>query len=83
MNKQDNLLIPLFIVAAPMLSNDDQLYVYEAAATLIISGATDISQKETLMRGFLSPVLIKVETLAQRLSAEQHPAKQVYFLRHS
>ncbi|RXG73630.1 Exportin-T [Armadillidium vulgare] len=61
----------------PLLSNDDQLYIYEAASILIVSGNSTPQQKEVLMRNLLSPVFSKVAVLAQRLASEQFHVKQV------
>lgn len=61
----------------PLLSNDDQLYIYEAASILIVSGNSTPQQKEVLMRNLLSPVFSKVTVLAQRLANEQFQVKQV------
>ncbi|XP_042220195.1 exportin-T-like isoform X2 [Homarus americanus] len=61
----------------PLLTNDDQLYVFEAAAMLIISGNTEAQRKEILMRNLLSPVFAKVTCLAERLAQEQDPVRQM------
>ncbi|KAL7641021.1 UNVERIFIED_CONTAM: hypothetical protein RMT77_008158 [Armadillidium vulgare] len=61
----------------PLLSNDDQLYIYEAASILIVSGNSTPQQKEVLMRNLLSPVFSKVAVLAQRLASEQFHVKQL------
>ncbi|KAB7494410.1 Exportin-T, partial [Armadillidium nasatum] len=61
----------------PLLSNDDQLYIYEAASILIVSGNSTPQQKEVLMRNLLSPVFSKVTVLAQRLATEQFHVKQL------
>lgn len=61
----------------PLLTNDDQLYVFEAAAMLIISGNTEAQRKEILMRNILSPVFGKVSCLAERLAQEQDPVRQM------
>lgn len=60
----------------PLLTNDDQLYVFEAAAMLIIAGNTEPGHKEGLMRNLLSPVFAKVTCLAERLAREQDPVNQ-------
>ncbi|KAK4305520.1 hypothetical protein Pmani_022598 [Petrolisthes manimaculis] len=60
----------------PLLTNDDQLYVFEAAAMLIIAGNTEPGHKEGLMRNLLSPVFAKVTVLAERLAREQDPVNQ-------
>lgn len=61
----------------PLLTNDDQLYVFEAAAMLIISGNNEVQRKEILMRNLLSPVFTKVSCLAERLAQEQDPVRQM------
>lgn len=63
-------------LVAPLLTNDDQLYVFEAAAMLIVSGNAEPQRKEMLMRNLLSPVFSKVTGLAERLAQEQDPIRQ-------
>ncbi|KAK7083729.1 hypothetical protein SK128_023939 [Halocaridina rubra] len=62
-----------------LLRNDDQLYLYEAAAMLIVFGTSEVSRKEMLMRNLLSPVFTKVNYLAERLRLEQDRNMQVYY----
>lgn len=61
----------------PLLTNDDQLYVFEAAAMLIVSGSAEPQRKEMMMRNLLSPVFSKVTLLAERLAQEQDPIRQM------
>ncbi|KFM56538.1 Exportin-T, partial [Stegodyphus mimosarum] len=64
----------LLILAPPdngyissLLSPDDQLYLYETAAILIISGNFKPECKEALLKNLLSPVAEKFEMLLQKL----------------
>ncbi|XP_064088049.1 exportin-T-like [Macrobrachium nipponense] len=61
----------------PLLSNDDQLYLFEAAAMLIVFGTSDGPNKEILMRNLLSPVFTKVTLLMEKLQQEQDPVRQM------
>lgn len=63
----------------PLLTNEDQLYVFEAAAMLIVSGSSDGPNKEMLMRNLLSPVFTKVNCLYERLPHEQDPVRQISY----
>ena len=64
-------------VIVPLLTNDDQLYIFESASILIVSGSWEASHKEALLRNILSPILIKVTSLLEQLTEEQIPARQV------
>lgn len=64
---------------APLLSNDDQLYLFEAAAMLIVFGTSDGPNKEILMRNLLSPVFAKVTLLMEKLQQEQDPVRQMSY----
>ncbi|XP_076057479.1 exportin-T-like isoform X2 [Oratosquilla oratoria] len=61
----------------PLLSKDDQLYVFEAAAMLIVCGNFEQQRKGEMMRNLLAPVFSKVTCLAERLAQEQDPRRQV------
>ncbi|CAL4069597.1 unnamed protein product, partial [Meganyctiphanes norvegica] len=78
-----NQLTDLLILApldngqvAPLLTNEDQLYVFESAAMLIIGSSVEPQQKEIHMRNLVSPVISKVSMLAERLGQEQDPIRQ-------
>ena len=74
-------LIIIFIFFVGILNHDDQLYIYEAISLLVIAGNSEPKEKAALMRNILMPLLTKVTTLAQRLSAETNSLKQVsYFV---
>lgn len=60
----------------PLLTNEDQLYVFESAAMLIIGSSVEAQKKEIHMRNLLSPVVSKVALLAERLGQEQDPIRQ-------
>ena len=72
------IFIELFeFSVAPLITDDDQLYIFEAAAILIISGCWEPSRKELMLRQILSPIFTKVTCLLDRLAHEEDPIKQV------
>lgn len=58
------------LTTSSLLSPDDQLYLFEATAMLIVSGQFTAQKKELLLRSQLTPVMRKFESLAQRLPLE-------------
>ena len=60
-----------------LLTPDDQLYVYEAAAMLVVAGNTTAQEKEMFMRNLLAPVFSEVTRLAESLAQECDPMMQV------
>ncbi|XP_021920575.1 exportin-T-like [Zootermopsis nevadensis] len=62
-----------------LISEDDQLYLYEAAAVMIVSGAFDAQQKGMLMSNMLIPVMEKFKTLVTQLLVETDERKQQLF----
>ncbi|KAK8756257.1 hypothetical protein V5799_001049 [Amblyomma americanum] len=58
------------VTMASLLSPDDQLYLFEAAAMLIVSGQFSAEKKQLLMKNQLTPVMRKYESLVQRMPLE-------------
>ncbi|XP_061662329.1 exportin-T isoform X2 [Syngnathoides biaculeatus] len=58
------------------LTADDQLFAYEAAGVLIVSGESAPERKEALMRGLLAPAVAAFRTLLDKLAAETDEAAQ-------
>ncbi|XP_061618613.1 exportin-T isoform X4 [Phyllopteryx taeniolatus] len=52
------------------LTADDQLFVFEAAGVLIVSGESAPERKEALMRGLLAPPVAAFRPLLDELAAE-------------
>ncbi|XP_061524197.1 exportin-T isoform X2 [Phycodurus eques] len=52
------------------LTADDQLFVFEAAGVLIVSGESAPERKEALMRGLLAPPVAAFRPLLDKLAAE-------------
>lgn len=59
-----------------LISEDDQLYLYEAAAVMIMSGAFGAQQKGMLISNMLVPVMDKFKTLVSQLLVEMDEQKQ-------
>lgn len=59
-----------------LISEDDQLYLYEAAAVMIVSGAFGAQQKGMLMSNLLIPVMDKFKTVMSQLLVEVDEQKQ-------
>uniref|UniRef100_A0A2R5L8T3 Exportin-T n=1 Tax=Ornithodoros turicata TaxID=34597 RepID=A0A2R5L8T3_9ACAR len=62
--------------SSALLSPDDQLYLFEATAVLIISDQFPAEKKQLLMKGLLIPVMSKFESLAQQLPVERDEQKR-------
>ncbi|XP_069692791.1 exportin-T-like isoform X3 [Periplaneta americana] len=59
-----------------VISEDDQLYLYEAAAVMIISGAFGAQQKGLLISNMLLPVMEKFKILVSQLLVETDEYQQ-------
>ncbi|XP_063847188.1 exportin-T-like [Scylla paramamosain] len=68
---------PAGVASGGLLTPDDQLYVYEAAAMLVVAGNTSAQEKEMLMRNLLAPVFSEVTRLAESLAQECDPMMQM------
>ncbi|XP_067120441.1 exportin-T-like isoform X2 [Centruroides vittatus] len=73
----------LLILASPenglstsLLSQDDQLFLYETSAILIVSSQFDLQKKQLLVKSILSPVIGKFEIFLQKLSVETEKEMQ-------
>ncbi|XP_057710617.1 exportin-T isoform X2 [Corythoichthys intestinalis] len=52
------------------LTGDDQLFMFEAAGVLIVSGESPAERKRALMRGLLAPLVDAFRPLLDKLAAE-------------
>uniref|UniRef100_A0A0K8REJ9 Exportin-T n=1 Tax=Ixodes ricinus TaxID=34613 RepID=A0A0K8REJ9_IXORI len=64
------------VTQASLLSPDDQLYLFEATAVLIVSGQFSGEKKQVLLKSLLTPVMRKFESLAQRMPLEPMEQKR-------
>ncbi|KAL3204513.1 hypothetical protein MRX96_011519 [Rhipicephalus microplus] len=64
------------VTMSSLLSPDDQLYLFEATAMLIVSGQFNAEKKQLLLKNQLTPVMRKFEALAQRLPLEPSEEKR-------
>ncbi|GBM46917.1 Exportin-T [Araneus ventricosus] len=62
-----DLQIPVNGVSTSLVSPDDQLYLYETAAILIVSGNFGPGSKQAILKSLLLPVAQKFEMLLQKL----------------
>ncbi|KAG8189139.1 hypothetical protein JTE90_018433 [Oedothorax gibbosus] len=78
---QDLLVLstPLNGVLSSILSPDDQLYIYETAAILIISGNYDSETKLNLLQRLLLPVAETFKTLLEKLpvTSEEQQRREI------
>ncbi|GFU05315.1 exportin-T [Nephila pilipes] len=67
---QDLLVLPLPIngVSSSLVTPDDQLYLYETAAILIVSSNFEPETKQAILKSLLLPVAEKFEMLLQKLT---------------
>ncbi|KAJ8301279.1 hypothetical protein KUTeg_020266 [Tegillarca granosa] len=61
------------------LSNEDQLFVYETAGSLIVSSTLPVEKKQMLMKELLSPIASKFENLLNKLAVETDERKQTEY----
>ncbi|GFO01906.1 exportin-t-like [Plakobranchus ocellatus] len=54
-----------------LLSDSDQLFLYETASTLVVSSSLGPERKQTLMKELLTPIASKFTILLARLNEEQ------------
>ncbi|XP_077399699.1 exportin-T [Vanacampus margaritifer] len=52
------------------LTSDDQLFMFEAAGVLIVSGESPVERKQALMRGLLAPLMDAFRLLLDKLPLE-------------
>lgn len=62
------------------LSPDDQLYLYEASAILIVSSQFEGPKKQLLLKNLLMPVLLKFENLLARVRNESDPHRRKAYI---
>ncbi|XP_053377142.1 exportin-T-like isoform X1 [Mercenaria mercenaria] len=62
-----------------LLSNDDQLFVYETAGSLIVSSNFPPEKKSALMKQVLAPIAAKFALLMEKMIAEKDENKQLAY----
>ena len=62
-----------------LLSNEDQLFLYETAGSLIVSSSFPPEKKATLMKQILAPIAAKFSMLMDKLKAETDEQKQLAY----
>uniref|UniRef100_A0A1A8EQ40 Exportin-T n=2 Tax=Nothobranchius korthausae TaxID=1143690 RepID=A0A1A8EQ40_9TELE len=60
-----------------LLTSDDQLFMFEAAGVLIVSGESPVDQKQALMRSLLTPLMDAFRLLLAKLLQETEEERQV------
>ena len=59
-----------------LLSNEDQLFLYETAGSLIVSSSFPPEKKSALMKQVLAPIAAKFTVLMDKLRSESNEQKQ-------
>ncbi|XP_014664369.1 PREDICTED: exportin-T-like [Priapulus caudatus] len=59
-----------------LLSPDDQLFLYEAAAVLIVSSSFEPQKKQLFMKSLLAPIVRKFSELLEKLALENNEQRQ-------
>ncbi|XP_062575597.1 exportin-T-like isoform X1 [Saccostrea cucullata] len=59
-----------------LLSNEDQLFIYETVSSLIVSSSLSPERKHHLMKELLSPIASKFESLLNKLQVETDEKRQ-------
>ncbi|RXN00447.1 Exportin-T [Acipenser ruthenus] len=59
-----------------LLSNDDQLFIFEAAGVLIVNSEYTAERKQALMKNLLTPLMEKFTILLDKLPMEQDEGRQ-------
>ncbi|MGH0147853.1 UNVERIFIED_CONTAM: hypothetical protein FKN15_062915 [Acipenser sinensis] len=59
-----------------LLSNDDQLFIFEAAGVLIVNSEYNAERKQALMKNLLTPLMEKFTILLDKLPMEQDEGRQ-------
>ncbi|XP_055934059.1 exportin-T-like [Argiope bruennichi] len=74
-----DLQIPVNGVSSSLVSPDDQLYLYETAAILIVSGNFGPGNKQAILKSLLLPVAQKFEMLLQKLpnTSEERQRREI------
>ena len=62
-----------------LLSNDDQLFLYETAGSLIVSSTFPPEKKAVLMKQILAPIAAKFAVLMDKLKSETDEQKQLAY----
>ncbi|XP_061920622.1 exportin-T [Entelurus aequoreus] len=60
-----------------LLTNDDQLFMFESAGVLIVSGESPVERKQAMMRGLLAPLMDAFRLLLTKLPLETDEERQV------
>uniref|UniRef100_A0A3B3DXD2 Exportin-T n=1 Tax=Oryzias melastigma TaxID=30732 RepID=A0A3B3DXD2_ORYME len=69
-------LAPLENGFAPLLTSDDQLFMFEAAGVLIVNGESPVERKQALMRSLLTPLMDAFQLLLAKLLQETEEERQ-------
>ncbi|ESO82555.1 hypothetical protein LOTGIDRAFT_197880 [Lottia gigantea] len=64
-----------------LLSDDDQLFIYETAGVLVVASDFSPQKKQELMRNLLAPIVSKFEGLLTKLNRETDEEKQLAYAR--
>uniref|UniRef100_A0A3Q3SUB8 Exportin-T n=1 Tax=Mastacembelus armatus TaxID=205130 RepID=A0A3Q3SUB8_9TELE len=59
-----------------LLTNDDQLFMFETAGVLIVNGETPVERKQVLMRSLLTPLMDAFRLLLAKLLQESEEERQ-------
>ncbi len=59
-----------------LLSNDDQLFMFETAGVLIVNGESPAERKQALMRSLLTPLMEAFRMLLTKLPQEADEERQ-------
>ncbi|XP_023808441.1 exportin-T [Oryzias latipes] len=60
----------------PLLTSDDQLFMFEAAGVLIVNGESPVERKQALMRSLLTPLMDAFQLLLAKLLQETEEEQQ-------
>ncbi|KAJ7987934.1 hypothetical protein DPEC_G00318390 [Dallia pectoralis] len=69
-------LVPPENGVPPLLTSDDQLFMFETAGVLIVNGDSSAERKEVLMRSLLTPLIDAFRLLLAKLAREQEEERQ-------
>ncbi|XP_067683887.1 exportin-T-like [Haliotis asinina] len=64
-----------------LLSDDDQLFMYESAGILVVSSTLSPEKKQVLMKNLLAPIANKFEELLTKLYTETDESRRLLYAR--